>query len=88
MIYFGDQKIRNNVKTRSNSFLPRLSKKHNVETDSRASSGGQGKYMKWVRFPWPPLGAALSIFNVSFFVKNTFQNELIKTKETPRSIRG
>jgi hypothetical protein len=41
----------------------------NVETDSLASTGGQGKYMKYVSFPWPPPEAAMSIFNVSYFDK-------------------
>jgi len=26
------------------------------------SSGGQGKYVKYVGFPWPPFETALSIF--------------------------
>jgi hypothetical protein len=47
--------------------LTRLDKKQNVEIDSAASSGGKGKYMKYVSFPWPPLEAALSILNVSLF---------------------
>jgi hypothetical protein len=35
-----------------------------------------------VSFPWPPLEAALSIFNFSFFVKKQFfENKLIKAKE-------
>jgi hypothetical protein len=56
------------VQIRKNSFLPPLNKKQNVEIDSPASSGGQGKYMKYVSISWPPLEAALSIFNFSFFV--------------------
>jgi hypothetical protein len=39
----------------------------NVEIDSPASRGGQGKYMKYVSLSWPPLEAALLIFNGSLF---------------------
>jgi len=39
--------------------------------------------MKYVTFPWPLLDAALSLFNVTCFVKKRFfEKELIKTKET------
>jgi hypothetical protein len=38
--------------------------------------------VKYVTFLWPVLDAALSIFNVSFFVKTPFfEKDLIKTKE-------
>jgi hypothetical protein len=49
---------------------------------SPASSGGQEKYMKYVSFPWLPLEAALSLFNVTIFVKEIifFWKKLIKTK--------
>ena len=43
-------------------------KNQNVENDSAASSGGQGKYVKYVNFPWPPLEAALTFFNFSLFL--------------------
>jgi hypothetical protein len=50
-----------------------VNKKQNFGINSAVPSGGQGKYMKYVYFPWPPLETALSIFNVSlFFVKNNF----------------
>jgi hypothetical protein len=35
-----------------------VDKKQNFGTYSRASGGGQGKYMKYVSFPWPPFEAA------------------------------
>jgi hypothetical protein len=38
--------------------------------------------VKYVSFPCPPLEAALSIFNFSFFVKKySFEKELIETNE-------
>jgi len=40
----------------------------NVESDSAAASGGQGKYVKYVNFPWPPPEAAPSVFNFSLFL--------------------
>jgi len=43
-----------------------VNKKQNVEIDSHAWS--QGK----LYFPWPPLGAALSILMLYFFVTNSF----------------
>ena len=59
-----------------------VNKKNNFELDSAASSGGQGKYMKYVSCPWRLLEAALSIFNVSLFLISTiFEMELIKIKE-------
>jgi len=30
----------------------------NIDNSGPASSGGQGKYVKCVSFPWPPLEAA------------------------------
>jgi hypothetical protein len=55
---------------RSTDYKQRVNKIQSVEIDSAASSGGQGKYLKYVSFPWTPLEAALSIRNVSlFFVK-------------------
>jgi hypothetical protein len=57
--------------------------KKNSEIDSAASSGGQGKYMNYVSFPWLPLETALSIFNPTFLLKNSFlANELIGRKAT------
>jgi len=38
-----------------------VNKKQNVEVHSPASSGGKGKYMKYISSPWPPLEAAMSI---------------------------
>jgi hypothetical protein len=40
----------------------------NIEIGSPASGGGQGKYMKYVSFPWPLLEVALSVHNVNLFV--------------------
>jgi len=47
--------------------VARKSKKQNFETDISASSGGGGKYVKYLTFSWPPLEATLSIFNLSLF---------------------
>jgi hypothetical protein len=60
-------------------------KKENVEIDSAASSGGQGKYIKYVNFHWSPLEAALSIYNFSLFVcfKNKPEKELISARNIP-----
>jgi hypothetical protein len=49
-----------------------VNKEQNVEINNSASSLGQEKYMKYVSFPWPPLEAALSIFNITFFAKKNF----------------
>jgi hypothetical protein len=47
-------------------------KNKNVEIDIPVSSQGQGKDPKYVTFHWPTHETALSIFNVSFLVKNKF----------------
>jgi hypothetical protein len=47
--------------------VARISKKQNFETDNSASSGGGGKYVKYLTFSWPLLEATLSIFNVRLF---------------------
>jgi hypothetical protein len=39
----------------------RVNRKRQVEFDSAASSGGQGKYNNYVSFLLPPFEAALSI---------------------------
>ena len=39
------------------------------------------KYIKYFSFPWSPLEAAVSIFNVAFFVKTIFYKDFIKTTE-------
>jgi hypothetical protein len=53
-----------------------------VEIDSPPSREGEGKYMKYFSFPWPPIGAALSIFNVNFLVKDFFfKKDVMKTRE-------
>jgi hypothetical protein len=49
-----------------------VNKKQNVEINNSASSIGQEKYMKNVSFHWPPLEAALSIFNIALFAKKHF----------------
>jgi hypothetical protein len=63
---------------RSTDHKQRVNKKQNVEVDSPASSGGQGKYMKCDSFTWPPLEATLSILNFSLFLKNNFREGIIK----------
>jgi hypothetical protein len=66
-----------------NSACKGLNKKQNVEIDSPALSGGQGKYMKNVKLHLVSAWAALLNCNVSLFVyKTIFEKELIKTKET------
>jgi len=44
-----------------------VNKKQNIEIDTSASSGGQGKYVEYVRFTLPPPVTAMSILNVSLF---------------------
>jgi hypothetical protein len=60
------------VQIRNHRFLAAVNKikKKKNEIDSPASGGGQGKYVKYVSFPWPPLEAVLSVFNVGFFFVN------------------
>jgi hypothetical protein len=54
-----------------------------LETDSPASSGSHMNYVKYVTFPWLPVEAAISIFNVSFFFVKTRSSgkELMKTND-------
>jgi hypothetical protein len=47
--------------------VERISKKQNFETDNSASSGGGGKYVKYLTFSWLLLEATLSVFKVSLF---------------------
>lgn len=56
---------------KNRSFLAHVNEKQNVKMDSPTSSMGQGKGMKYVRFPWPLLDAALSVLNVSNFLLKT-----------------
>jgi hypothetical protein len=58
-----------NLFWRKTDHKKRVNKKQNVELDSPSSDGGQGKYKKYVSFPWPLLEAALSMFYVSLFCK-------------------
>ena len=60
----------------------RVNKKQNVEAYSPFSSGGQGKYTKFVSFLWSSLEAALSVGNLAFVKKQFFCKELIGTKGT------
>ena len=57
---------------KNKSFVAHINEKQNVKMDSPTSSMGQGKGMKYVRFPWPSLDAALSVLNVSNFLLNNF----------------
>jgi hypothetical protein len=66
---------------RSTDHKKRVNEKDNVEIDNPVSSGGQRKCMKYVSFPWLPLEATLSIFNVKFLLKTGFFCEGINTKE-------
>jgi hypothetical protein len=56
----------------STDYKQRTNKKHNIEFDGPASSGGQENYMKCVGFKWLPVEAAMSVFNFCFCVKNIF----------------
>jgi hypothetical protein len=45
-----------------NFFSKKLFKtKYNVKNDSGATTEGEGKYMKYASFPWPPVVAAISV---------------------------
>jgi len=53
--------------------LALVNKKHNVEIDSPASSGGQGKCVIYVNLSWSPPEAAVPVLNVSpLLIKNNF----------------
>jgi hypothetical protein len=68
MLYEFSGSSREQIK--NESFLSRVNEKQNVEQDSPVSSGVQGKYMKYVRFSWPPLEVELPLYNFRlFFVK-------------------
>jgi hypothetical protein len=70
-------------KSRNNSFLALVYKIQNVQIYNPASSGGQGKYMKYVSFLWLQLETALSIFNISLsFLLKAFLEGINKTQET------
>jgi hypothetical protein len=58
--------------------LALVNKTRNVENDSPASSGGQEKYMIYVRFLWTLLEAARSILKFSRLLL-LFERGLIKT---------
>jgi hypothetical protein len=69
MFFFSDERIG----SKKYSYLLRENKKRSVEMYSVASGGDQGKYMKYVNFPWTPLVVTLSIFNAVFLLKESFQ---------------
>jgi hypothetical protein len=70
------------VSLRNNNFLPLFNKEQNFEIYNPASSGGQGKYLKYVIFPWFPLETALSILNAKLLShEQFFEKELIKKKD-------
>ena len=71
-----------NFSRKSTNKKQHVNTKQNVEIDSPASSGGQGKDLKYVRFSWPPLEAALSILTLAFMQENNFYKKLMKRKET------
>jgi hypothetical protein len=64
------------------SFLTLINKKQNVEFDSPASSGGEGKYMKYVSVPWPLLETALSVFTINLFLLKTVSWEGINKSKS------
>ena len=49
-----------------------VNKKQNVEIDISTACGGEGEYMQYISFLWPPFEAALSILNVSHFYLHVF----------------
>jgi hypothetical protein len=53
-------------------FPARVITKQNIETDSAAMTGGQGNLKYFMNFAWPPVEAALSIFNISLFAKKNY----------------
>jgi len=62
-----------------NGYKQRENKKK-MKTENTATTGCQGKLMYFMSFPWPPVKAALSIFNV-FLLLQIFYKELLRTKE-------
>jgi hypothetical protein len=70
-----------NFSRRSRALKQRVNKKQNGDIDSPASRGDHGKYMAFVNFPWPPLEAALSMFNFSLFLKSNFCEGFNRNKE-------
>ena len=67
---------------RSRNRNQRVSYKQKAEVESLASSGGQGKYMKYVNLPWLPLEVGLSVSKFSFFLlKKLFCSKLLKSEE-------
>jgi hypothetical protein len=55
------------VEIRKKSFLALVNKEQNVTFDSAATTGGQEKLRNLIYFPWPPVKATLSFFNMSLF---------------------
>jgi hypothetical protein len=45
----------------------KLSRNETLKSTVQPQAGGQGKYVKYVAFPWSPLEAAMSHINVRFF---------------------
>jgi len=61
--------------------------KQNVEIDSAASSGGQGKYMKYFSFQWDSTwGSTVSSLSYIFVLKEQFFKELTKTNDRAMSV--
>jgi hypothetical protein len=77
-----------NLFRRATNHNQSVNKKQNIEIYNPASSGGKWKYKKYVRFPWSPLEATLSILNISFFVTKTFLEGINKTKGDSRQCRN
>jgi len=48
-----------------------------------ASSGGQGVYVKFFGFPWPPIKAAFKLLSLVFCYKAICRVEIKKPKEIP-----
>ena len=53
-----------NFLRRTTNHKKRVNKKRNFVIDSPASSGGEGKYMKYVSFSYPPFESTLSILDL------------------------
>lgn len=79
--FISEKRTTSSVYIRYERFLARVIKKKKAETDNPASSRHQGKYMKYVSFPCPPLEAAGHFFSLrGFFLLKISEKELIKTK--------
>ena len=67
---------------KSRNFLSRVNKKQNIDIYTSTSNGGERIYLIYISFLWPPVDAALSIFNLSVLVQTVFfGKQLMKTNK-------